>query len=127
MSMQRSSRKHQRSRRTFPRCGKKSRTQSARLNRASASRRRQTKNSARSAAAKASPQWQLRLWSKHGPSVMSSGVEESRDVSTSLGLTKEKMPIRLFNTYPRKLEEFRARDPNSGKTDIYTCGPTVYS
>ncbi len=37
------------------------------------------------------------------------------------------MPIRLFNTYSRELEEFRPRDPNSRKIDIYTCGPTVYS
>jgi cysteinyl-tRNA synthetase len=37
------------------------------------------------------------------------------------------MPLRFFNTYSRKLEDFAPRDPNSRKIDIYTCGPTVYS
>src|SRR5256712_2532973 len=48
------------------------------------------------------------------------------------------MPLRFFNTYSRKLEEFRPRDPDNrsprdesvrpaDKIDIYTCGPTVYS
>ncbi len=37
------------------------------------------------------------------------------------------MPIRLFNTYSRELEEFAPRDPASRKIDMYTCGPTVYS
>ncbi len=37
------------------------------------------------------------------------------------------MPIRFFNTYSRELEEFRPRDPNGRRIDIYTCGPTVYS
>jgi len=37
------------------------------------------------------------------------------------------MPLRFFNTYSRKLEEFAPRDPASPKIDIYTCGPTVYS
>src|SRR5882762_2843523 len=37
------------------------------------------------------------------------------------------MPIQLFNTYSRKLEELAPRDPASRKIDIYTCGPTVYS
>src|SRR5438309_11499714 len=37
------------------------------------------------------------------------------------------MPLRLFNTYSRQLEEFQPRDAASRKIDIYTCGPTVYS
>jgi cysteinyl-tRNA synthetase len=37
------------------------------------------------------------------------------------------MPIRLFNTYSRQLEDFAPRDPASRKIDMYTCGPTVYS
>jgi len=48
------------------------------------------------------------------------------------------MALRFFNTYSRKLEEFRPRDPDNrsprdesvrpaDKIDIYTCGPTVYS
>ena len=38
------------------------------------------------------------------------------------------MPLRLFNTYSRDLEEFRAaRSGTRRKIDIYTCGPTVYS
>jgi len=36
------------------------------------------------------------------------------------------MPLRFFNTYSRKLEDFQPRDP-AHKIDIYTCGPTVYS
>ncbi|MEP7248522.1 MAG: cysteine--tRNA ligase [Spartobacteria bacterium] len=37
------------------------------------------------------------------------------------------MPIRLFNTYSREIEEFRALDPEGRKVRMYTCGPTVYS
>ena len=37
------------------------------------------------------------------------------------------MPLRFFNTYSRQLEDFEPRDPARRKTDIYTCGPTVYS
>jgi cysteinyl-tRNA synthetase len=37
------------------------------------------------------------------------------------------MPIRLFNTYSRKIEEFEPRDPAARTISIYTCGPTVYS
>src|SRR3977135_4047353 len=37
------------------------------------------------------------------------------------------MPIQLFNTYSRKLEDLAPRDPASRKIDMYTCGPTVYS
>src|SRR6266571_4964787 len=37
------------------------------------------------------------------------------------------MALRFFNTYSRELEEFRPRDRNGRKIDIYTCGPTVYS
>jgi cysteinyl-tRNA synthetase len=48
------------------------------------------------------------------------------------------MPIQLFNTYSRQVEEFQPRDSTSrsprdesvqtaDKIDIYTCGPTVYS
>ena len=34
------------------------------------------------------------------------------------------MPLRLFNTLTRSLEEFRPIVP--GKVGLYTCGPTVY-
>jgi len=34
------------------------------------------------------------------------------------------MPLRIFNTLTRRIEEFAPREP--GKTGIYTCGPTVY-
>jgi len=37
------------------------------------------------------------------------------------------MPIRLFNTYSRSLEEFRPLDPAAREVKMYTCGPTVYS
>jgi len=37
------------------------------------------------------------------------------------------MPLRFFNTYSLKLEEFEPRDPASRKIGMYTCGPTVYS
>jgi len=37
------------------------------------------------------------------------------------------MPLRFFNTYSRKLEDFTPRDAKNRKSDIYTCGPTVYS
>ncbi|MDP9253776.1 MAG: cysteine--tRNA ligase [Verrucomicrobiota bacterium] len=37
------------------------------------------------------------------------------------------MPLRLFNTYSRELEEFRPLDPNDRIVKMYTCGPTVYS
>src|SRR2546423_10180233 len=37
------------------------------------------------------------------------------------------MPIRLFNTYSRALEEFRPLDPAGSEVKMYTCGPTVYS
>jgi len=37
------------------------------------------------------------------------------------------MPIRLFNTYSRALEEFRPLDPAGREVKMYTCGPTVYS
>ena len=35
------------------------------------------------------------------------------------------MPLRFFNTYTRKVEDFKPR--NGNQVDIYTCGPTVYS
>ena len=35
------------------------------------------------------------------------------------------MPLHLFNTYSRELEEFKPRADR--KIDLYTCGPTVYS
>src|SRR6516162_6791186 len=35
------------------------------------------------------------------------------------------MPLRFFNTYSRKIEEFVPRDDH--KVGMYTCGPTVYS
>jgi cysteinyl-tRNA synthetase len=37
------------------------------------------------------------------------------------------MPIRLFNTYSRALEEFRPIDSAGSEVKMYTCGPTVYS
>lgn len=37
------------------------------------------------------------------------------------------MPIRLFNTYSRSLEEFRPLDSAGNEVKMYTCGPTVYS
>ena len=37
------------------------------------------------------------------------------------------MGLRLFNTYSRRLEEFRPLDPAGRKVKLYTCGPTVYS
>ena len=36
------------------------------------------------------------------------------------------MPLRLFNTYSREVEEFRPLDPNQREVKMYTCGPTVY-
>ncbi|MFM8365790.1 MAG: cysteine--tRNA ligase [Verrucomicrobiota bacterium] len=35
------------------------------------------------------------------------------------------MPIRLFNTLTRRVEEFSPREP--GVVRLYTCGPTVYN
>ena len=37
------------------------------------------------------------------------------------------MPLRLFNTYSRKLEEFAPLDTAGRTVKLYTCGPTVYS
>jgi len=37
------------------------------------------------------------------------------------------MPLRLFNTYSREVEEFEPRDPSGRQIGMYTCGPTVYS
>ena len=37
------------------------------------------------------------------------------------------MPTRFFNTYSRKLEEFRPLDPAGKRVKLYTCGPTVYN
>src|SRR5947208_15910232 len=37
------------------------------------------------------------------------------------------MPLRLFNTYSRELEEFHPLDPAGREVRMYTCGPTVYS
>jgi cysteinyl-tRNA synthetase len=37
------------------------------------------------------------------------------------------MPLRLFNTYSRELEEFHPLDPAGREVKMYTCGPTVYS
>jgi cysteinyl-tRNA synthetase len=37
------------------------------------------------------------------------------------------MPLRLFNTYSRAIEEFRPLDPAGRAVKMYTCGPTVYS
>ena len=37
------------------------------------------------------------------------------------------MPLRLFNTYSRALEEFHPLDSAGRVVKMYTCGPTVYS
>src|SRR2546430_4306988 len=37
------------------------------------------------------------------------------------------MPLQLFNTYSRQIEEFDPRDPAARPIRMYTCGPTVYS
>ena len=37
------------------------------------------------------------------------------------------MPLRVFNTYSRALEEFRPLDSAGREVKMYTCGPTVYS
>src|SRR5437870_6073707 len=37
------------------------------------------------------------------------------------------MIMRFFNTYSRKIEEFKPRDPAGHAVSMYTCGPTVYS
>jgi cysteinyl-tRNA synthetase len=37
------------------------------------------------------------------------------------------MPLRLFNTYSRELEEFHPLDSPGREVKMYTCGPTVYS
>ncbi len=37
------------------------------------------------------------------------------------------MPLRLFNTYSRELEDFHPLDPAGREVKMYTCGPTVYS
>lgn len=37
------------------------------------------------------------------------------------------MPVRFFNTYSRKLEDFRPLDPAGRHVKLYTCGPTVYN
>ncbi len=37
------------------------------------------------------------------------------------------MPVRLFNTYTRQLEDFTPLDPAGKRVRMYTCGPTVYN
>jgi cysteinyl-tRNA synthetase len=37
------------------------------------------------------------------------------------------MPLRLFNTYSRTLEEFHPLDSAGREVKMYTCGPTIYS
>lgn len=37
------------------------------------------------------------------------------------------MPLRIFNTYSRALEEFDPLDSGGREVKMYTCGPTVYS
>jgi cysteinyl-tRNA synthetase len=37
------------------------------------------------------------------------------------------MPVRVFNTYSRTIEEFHPLDPTGRVVKMYTCGPTVYS
>lgn len=36
------------------------------------------------------------------------------------------MPLRLFNTYSREIEEFQPLDSAGRAVKMYTCGPTVY-
>ncbi len=36
------------------------------------------------------------------------------------------MPVRLYNTLTRQVEDFTPLDPASGKVGLYCCGPTVY-
>jgi cysteinyl-tRNA synthetase len=36
------------------------------------------------------------------------------------------MPLRVFNTYSRALEEFHPHDSAGHEVKMYTCGPTVY-
>ena len=35
------------------------------------------------------------------------------------------LPLRLFDTYERKIREFRPIKP--GRVGLYACGPTVYN
>src|SRR6187549_658303 len=37
------------------------------------------------------------------------------------------MPLQLFNTYSREVEEFEPRNPTARPMRRETCGPTVYS
>ncbi len=37
------------------------------------------------------------------------------------------MPVRFFNSYSRKLEDFQPLDPTGKQVKLYTCGPTVYN
>ena len=37
------------------------------------------------------------------------------------------MPVRLFNTYTRQIEDFTPLDPAGLRVKMYTCGPTVYN
>ena len=37
------------------------------------------------------------------------------------------MPVRLFNTYSRQIEDFQPREADRRKVSMYTCGPTVYA
>ena len=37
------------------------------------------------------------------------------------------MPLQLFNTYSRQLEDFQPIDSAGKEVKMYTCGPTVYS
>lgn len=41
------------------------------------------------------------------------------------GRTKELVPVRLYNTLSRSVEELRPLEP--GKVRLYCCGPTVYN
>src|SRR5437867_4633823 len=36
------------------------------------------------------------------------------------------MPLRLFNTLSRSIQEFVPLDPAGKKVSLYCCGPTVY-
>ena len=38
-----------------------------------------------------------------------------------------RMPLCVFNTYSREIEEFEPKDPAARRISMYTCGPTAYS
>jgi cysteinyl-tRNA synthetase len=36
------------------------------------------------------------------------------------------MPLRIYNSLSRRIEEFRPLDPRGTRVTFYSCGPTVY-